>query len=400
MRLEIAIIVLAPVRLTMANLMKDTAPCRLLAGGRVTSKLVFAQLKPKPISNAASKPEAVDVSKRALLKGMTSAIVSSIILSAPLSSKADPFLKGSGARGLLADEEEALLNIRREKEGEARKQFEAARIEFEKEAAQSSAGKLCATPFGVDIVGITELLALVGAVVGGVSARIRKNELERLNEQLRKINLSLRQQARAGTVYAPGLTYAPPINNEDGDLPAASAPEAPPAATSRVASAPRKAVSTPVAIKSAVSSAAVSTQTVSNPISTMFSMEEEELTGDQIACKEALRAGKRLLKDQNGSAAMVRFEKALMLSKALQDKVQERRAMRGLAAAARLQAQYKAAIKHLERVLEISKEMNEFTGDADAYGTIADCYTDMGEFEKAAKFYDKYIERMNRDGPV
>eukprot|EP00967_Tisochrysis_lutea_P123356 scaffold205149_cov15-Tisochrysis_lutea.AAC.1 len=44
----------------------------------------------------------------------------------------------------------------------------------------------------------------VGAVVGGVAARQRKDELERLNEQLRKINLSLRQQARAGTLYAPG----------------------------------------------------------------------------------------------------------------------------------------------------------------------------------------------------
>ena len=43
----------------------------------------------------------------------------------------------------------------------------------------------------------------------GFSARQRKQELERLNEQLRKINLNLRQQARAGTVYAPGLTYAP-----------------------------------------------------------------------------------------------------------------------------------------------------------------------------------------------
>jgi hypothetical protein len=43
----------------------------------------------------------------------------------------------------------------------------------------------------------------------GISARQRKNELERLNEQLRKINMSLRQQARAGTVYAPGLNYAP-----------------------------------------------------------------------------------------------------------------------------------------------------------------------------------------------
>jgi hypothetical protein len=42
--------------------------------------------------------------------------------------------------------------------------------------------------------------------------------------------------------------------------------------------------------------------------------------------------------------------------------VQERRAMRGLAASARLQGQYKSAIKHLERVLEISKAMKEFTG--------------------------------------
>lgn len=39
-------------------------------------------------------------------------------------------------------------------------------------------------------------------------------------------------------------------------------------------------------------------------------------------------------------------------------------------------------------------------GDSDAYGTIADCYTDLGEFEKAAAFYDKYILCMAKDGPV
>lgn len=119
-----------------------------------------------------------------------------------------------------------------------------------------------------------------------------------------------------------------------------------------------------------------------------------------FACRDALRAGKRFLKEGNGAAAMVRFEKALMLSKALADKVQERRAMRGLAASARLQGQYKTAIRHLERVLAISQMMQEYTGDADAYGTIADCYTDLGEFEKAAEFYDKYIDSMNKEGPV
>jgi hypothetical protein len=28
-------------------------------------------------------------------------------------------------------------------------------------------------------------------------------------------------------------------------------------------------------------------------------------------------------------------------------------------------------------------------GDADAYGSIADCYTEMDRFDRAAEFYDK-----------
>lgn len=54
----------------------------------------------------------------------------------------------------------------------------------------------------------------------------------------------------------------------------------------------------------------------------------------------------------------------------------------------------------MERVLEISQDMREYTGDADAYGTIADCLADMGEFDKAGEYYDKYIERMNDSGPL
>ena len=45
----------------------------------------------------------------------------------------------------------------------------------------------------------------------------------------------------------------------------------------------------------------------------------------------------RLLKERQGASAMVRFERALMLAKVVTDKCQERRATRGLAAAARLQ---------------------------------------------------------------
>ena len=90
----------------------------------------------------------------------------------------------------------------------------------------------------------------------------------------------------------------------------------------------------------------------------------------------------RMLKERNGSSAMVRFEKAHMLARYTGDKVQQRRAVRGLAAAARLQGQHKSAIEHLKQVLKLSKQMDDHVGDADAYGTIADSYTDLGEFEK------------------
>ena len=45
----------------------------------------------------------------------------------------------------------------------------------------------------------------------------------------------------------------------------------------------------------------------------------------------------RLLRERQGAPAMVRFEKALMLAKGVKEALYERRSVRGLAAAARLQ---------------------------------------------------------------
>jgi hypothetical protein len=141
-------------------------------------------------------------SRRALL-GLTAGLAAGALLPSP-AAHAEPFLTSTGGKGPLAAEEQKLYNLRVEMEGEARREIEAERVKLESEARMSQVGKLCATPYGIDIVGITEFVALVGALVGGITARQRKAELERLNEQLRKINMSLRQQARAGTVYAPG----------------------------------------------------------------------------------------------------------------------------------------------------------------------------------------------------
>ena len=56
-------------------------------------------------------------------------------------------------------------------------------------------------------MGITETVALVGAIGAGLSSNARKAEIAELNEKLRSINVTLRQQIRspgAMTVYPDG----------------------------------------------------------------------------------------------------------------------------------------------------------------------------------------------------
>ena len=48
-------------------------------------------------------------------------------------------------------------------------ELKAERGEQARETISSENGRLCATPFGVDVVGITEVVALTGALVGGAT---------------------------------------------------------------------------------------------------------------------------------------------------------------------------------------------------------------------------------------
>ena len=249
-----------------------------------------------------------------------------------------------------------------------------------------NAESLCATPYGIDIVGITEGVALAGALVGGLSARNKKAEVEALNERLRSINVQLRAQARAGTTYAPGLSYAP----TGGATPASS--PAPVAEASAASVEPADS-----AAPAAAAAPAASQEPPFPPGGSVSVPPEMELKEKAEKEPSPLSLGRSLLKENKGSAALVQFEKARMLSRADGDKTRERRAERGLAAASRMQKQYRKALNHLERVLEISGEMGDTTGDSDACGTIADIYTEMGELEEAAKYYDKYIQMMSDD---
>lgn len=246
------------------------------------------------------------------------------------------------------DDSRMLAELRARREAEAKAQLEELRILSEAEARESRASLLCATPFGIDVVGITQTVGLIGAVVGGTSARNRKAEMEELNAKLRSVNKVLREQARSspGISYAPGLSYAPPN------------PPTPP---------PQPVVQ----------------DSVEEPV-------------DQT--RMALREGKKLLReDMRPGPAMVQFKKGLMLARANGERVLERRAIRGLAAAKRIQGDVRGSISDYMEVLEISKAIGEYTGDADALGNIADLYTELGDLEEAGKFYDKYLRQLSQD---
>ncbi len=73
---------------------------------------------------------------------------------------------------------------------------------------------------------------------------------------------------------------------------------------------------------------------------------------------------------------------------------QERRAIRGLAACRRNNGDRRGAVDELKKVLEISKETGDYTGDADALGTIADLLTELGDLEEAGMYYDRYIKSL------
>ncbi|KAL8526722.1 hypothetical protein ACS0TY_015791 [Phlomoides rotata] len=184
------------------------------------------------------------------------------------------------------------------------------------------------------------LFSLIGATVGGLLARQRRGELQRLNEQLRQINSALRRQAKIES-YAPSLSYVP-----------------------------------------------VSGRIAENEV--IVDSRKHDLIS-------RLKNGKNFLRNQNPEKAFSEFKIALELAQNLKDPIEEKKAARGLGASLQRQSKYRDAIKYHSMVLEISQREGEESGSTDAYGAIADCYTELGDLERAAKYYDQYISRLQSD---
>ncbi|KAI9102930.1 hypothetical protein K1719_023369 [Acacia pycnantha] len=183
-------------------------------------------------------------------------------------------------------------------------------------------------------------VALIGATVGGLLARQRKEELKRLNDQLRQINAALRRQAKIES-YAPSLSYAP------------------------------------------IGGRILENEVIVDP-------RKEELISK-------LKTGKNFLRNQEPDKAFLEFKMALEMSQNLKDPVEEKKAARGLGASLQRQGKYREAIKYHSMVLGISEREGEDSGNTEAYGAIADCYTELGDLERAGQFYDEYISRLEKD---
>ncbi|XP_015580876.1 protein FLUORESCENT IN BLUE LIGHT, chloroplastic isoform X2 [Ricinus communis] len=183
-------------------------------------------------------------------------------------------------------------------------------------------------------------VALVGATVGGLLARQRRGELQKLNEQLRQINAALRRQAKIES-YAPTLSYAP------------------------------------------VGSRIAENEVIVDP-------RKQELIS-------RLKSGKKFLRNQDPEKAFEEFKAALELARSLKDPMEEKKAARGLGASLQRQGKYREAINYHSMVLAISQKEGEESGNTEAYGAIADCYTELGDLERAGKFYDNYIARLEKD---
>jgi tetratricopeptide (TPR) repeat protein len=185
-----------------------------------------------------------------------------------------------------------------------------------------------------------QAIGFIGALIGGVAANRRKAKLEELAQKLKGVNSQLRQQAR----QAKEGQYAPEAAAEE-------------------------------------------------------CLDECEI--QQAAVLEMLKRGKGNLRNGQADMALTYFKRALELiaeSEEIEEpKVAERKAYRGIGGAQVMLGAYDSALSSMQQVLTLTRDIGDRTGLCDAYGVIADIYTELEQYQKAAEYYDLYIETLNQD---
>ena len=287
----------------------------------------------------------------------------------------------------LKDEEAKLKALRFEREAERVREINEIRaLEEQKARAQVAEGNtLCVTPFGVDVVGITQTVALVGAIGAGLTSNARKAEIAELNEKLRAVNSTLRAQIRQPS---PASAQASGVYQDGG------------VAVDRSSSRETTNDGMSNNADDVMNDVAFESTSSSGGLMDSMDLEESPASATDAELSGALRDGRALLKEGTEPAfrrSLELFEKALTLARMIGDTTQTRRATRGLAASKRGLGDRKGAVTHLKEVLEMRRTVGDAAGDADALGAIADIYTELGDLENAGKYYDLYLDALNNE---
>ncbi|KAK9817394.1 hypothetical protein WJX74_009113 [Apatococcus lobatus] len=110
-----------------------------------------------------------------------------------------------------------------------------------------------------------------------------------------------------------------------------------------------------------------------------------------------LQAGRGMLRDGQPEQALQMLVEADSIAQELLDHRARRAILRVRAQGLQQMEQFQAALDCLQESLDLSL-LSSIAGEdrdkADIYGTMADLLTDLGQFEEAAKFYDKCCQAI------
>lgn len=214
-----------------------------------------------------------------------------------------------------------------------------------------------------------EAVALVGACVTGYLARKRREEIQVINDRLRVINEQLRNKGSIeGTIAEFGSDIEDAIEEEES----------------------RKADAQQIKTNVTALEQSLSEPSASHPV--------DGAEGNPQGRKEmytCLKTGKEALVAKNPEKALQALTRAFDIAEEYGEQMAEVSALVGQARACKMLGKYTQAISILMSCLPIMEGLEEENVAIDIYGEIADVYTEIGDYQKAAEFYDYFIKEVD-----
>lgn len=216
----------------------------------------------------------------------------------------------------------------------------AAQIERELETEEADATER--DPVLLTVLLATQTVALVGSISAGLLANKRGQELKNAVEKLRLVNESLRAAEKETRKQAAAARAAEKLAESTAE-----------------------------------------TCTLEPPAAML------EIVTDPL--QQKLRTARELLSDGEPQVALAMFREVQAATHAANDRLSERKALRGCAAAKQRSGDVIGAVQDLLEVLRLSQELGETDGTKETLGRVADLYAELNEFDLAGTYYDKYL---------